>query len=44
MTNTTKTAKDYTMEQIREIKAILDAEGVDWKDFIRNPESRTTSR
>ena len=35
MTNTTKTAKDYTMEQIREIKAILDAEGVDWKEFIR---------
>lgn len=32
MTNATK---DFTMQQIREIKAILDAEGVDWKDFIR---------
>ena len=34
MTNATKT-KDYTRQQIREIKAILEAEGVDWKDFIR---------
>ena len=31
MTNATKITKD----QIREIKAVLDAEGVDWKDFIQ---------
>lgn len=28
-------AAAYTLSQIREIKAVLDAEGIDWKDFIR---------
>lgn len=34
MSATMKTTK-YTKEQIREIKSILDAEGIDWKEFIR---------
>lgn len=33
--NNNTTAAAYTLAQIREIKAVLDAEGVDWKEFIR---------
>ena len=35
MTNATKITKDYTIKQIREIRSVIDALDIDWREFIR---------